>query len=74
MCLAIVGRVIALMDGNRAVVNIGGNEKEINMALFPEAVIGDAVLVHAGFAIERISEREATEIQNAWREASRFGY
>jgi hydrogenase expression/formation protein HypC len=40
-------------------VSFGGIVRKVNLAFVPEAVIGDYVLVHAGFAIQIINEREA---------------
>jgi len=52
-----------------AEVDIGGNIKEINVTLTPEAKIGDYVLIHAGFAIQVIDEKAAEEIFEAWEVA-----
>ncbi|MFV8782650.1 HypC/HybG/HupF family hydrogenase formation chaperone [Microbulbifer sp. SA54] len=43
-------------------VNFGGISKEINIAFVPEAGVGDYVIVHVGFAISRVCEREAQRI------------
>jgi hydrogenase expression/formation protein HypC len=64
MCLAIPGQVIQLVDVERglAVADIGGVRREISIALIGGPVtIGDWVLVHAGFALDRIDEAEARE-------------
>jgi hydrogenase expression/formation protein HypC len=50
-------------------VDIGGNIKEINILLTPEAKVGDYVLLHAGYAIQVIDEDEANEIFEAWDDA-----
>jgi hydrogenase expression/formation protein HypC len=43
-------------------VSFGGIAKEVCLAYVPEAAVGDYVIVHAGFAISRLDEAEATEV------------
>jgi hydrogenase expression/formation protein HypC len=45
-----------------AKVDFGGIVKEVNLALLPEAAVGDHVLVHVGIALSRIDEREANRV------------
>ncbi len=63
MCLGVPGKIIKLLDENPLTrtgkVSFGGIIKEINLAYTPEASIGDYVIVHAGFAISKINEKEA---------------
>ncbi len=60
MCLGIPAKVIE--RGPRiAKVELGGVLREISLDLCPEATVGDYVLIHAGFAIERLREEEAKE-------------
>jgi hydrogenase expression/formation protein HypC len=59
MCLAIPAEVIALLDGERARVTLGGVIKEISLALVDEVVVGDFILLHVGFALGRIDAEEA---------------
>jgi hydrogenase expression/formation protein HypC len=58
MCLAIPMKVIERED-ERGKVEQGGVIREVSFAMLPEVVLGDYVLVHAGFAIERLDEQEA---------------
>ncbi len=60
MCLAVPARVIERRD-DTAVVDLQGNRMEVCTALTPDARSGDWVLVHAGFAITTLSERDALE-------------
>lgn len=60
MCLAVPGCVIELR-GDRALVEFQGNRAEVSCVLTPEAVVGDWVLVHAGFAIARVEAQAAYE-------------
>lgn len=59
MCVAIPCKVINI-DGNKAVVDAGGAQREINTMLIDNLSIGDYVLVHAGFAISKV-EKETAE-------------
>ena len=63
MCLAVPGKIESFI-GNEPMtrkgrVNFGGIIKEVYLAYVPEAVIGDYVIVHVGFAISKINEQEA---------------
>lgn len=58
MCLAIPMKLIE-SDGPFGKVEIEGIKRKVSLQLLPDAEVGDYVLVHAGFAIERINEEEA---------------
>lgn len=60
MCLAIPMKVIKI-DGSSGVVEIGGVRKQINLELLDDVKIGEYVIVHAGFAIQKVDEKEAEE-------------
>ena len=68
MCLAIPGKIIGRIDAEQVKVLIGGIKKNIRIDLLPDVKIGDYVLVHAGYAITKINEREAQEVIRAWEE------
>ncbi|NJE30676.1 HypC/HybG/HupF family hydrogenase formation chaperone [Thermococcus sp. 18S1] len=70
MCLAIPGRIIKV-EGKTAVVDFGGVKREVRLDLLPEVGVGDYVIVHTGFAIERLDEKRALEILEAWAEVGR---
>ena len=62
MCLAVPGKILEAADRgwNRvAKVDFGGVTREVFLDFVPEAVPGDYVLVHVGFAVSRIDEGEA---------------
>jgi len=69
MCLGIPGQIIEITDVKQklAVVNIAGVKRQVNIACIvneqhpAESCIGDWVLVHVGFAMNRINEQEAAE-------------
>ena len=60
MCLA-VPALIKKIQGKDAEVEIGGITRRISLRLTPEAVVGDYVLLHTGFAIHIIDRQEAEE-------------
>ncbi|HLA40246.1 MAG TPA: HypC/HybG/HupF family hydrogenase formation chaperone [Candidatus Glassbacteria bacterium] len=69
MCLGIPGRVENI-SGSTAKVSFGGALREVSLDLVDEPVArGDYLLVHAGFALERIDEREALETLALLKEA-----
>ena len=69
MCLGIPGQIVEISDVNRklAIVNVGGVKRQVNIACIIdeqhplESCIGDWVLVHVGFAMNRINQKEAAE-------------
>ena len=58
MCLAIPARVTALTGKDMGVVDLGGIEREVSLALV-DADVGDYVIVHVGIAISKLDEEEA---------------
>lgn len=69
MCLGIPGQIVEITDVKHqlALVNVGGVKRPVNIACIvdnehtPESCVGDWVLVHVGFAMNRIDEQEAAE-------------
>ncbi|MBN2494515.1 MAG: HypC/HybG/HupF family hydrogenase formation chaperone [Deltaproteobacteria bacterium] len=72
MCLAIPMRVIE-KQGEIGKVEQGGVVREVSFALMPDVACGDHVLVHAGFAIERLEAAEAAETLALLRELMAAG-
>ena len=60
MCLSIPARIVSI-EGNMAEVSAGGTIFKAGMHMIENAVVGDYILLHAGFAIQKISEKEAEE-------------
>ncbi|MCG3127476.1 MAG: Hydrogenase maturation factor HypC [Phycisphaerae bacterium] len=60
MCLAVPGQIVEAR-GDEAIADLNGNRFRISTVLTPDVGIGDWVLVHAGFAISPIAERDALE-------------
>lgn len=69
MCLAVPGQILELRGpdplSRTAAVRFGAVVKEVNVALTPEARIGDHVLVHVGIAIAVLDEAEAARVLEA---------
>lgn len=59
MCLAIPAKVVELLTGDKAVVDLGGVQKEVSLALLDDVCAGDYVIVHVGFALNRLDPEEA---------------
>ncbi|OVE80312.1 hydrogenase assembly protein HupF [bacterium J17] len=66
MCLGVPGEIVNIIDESqltrRGMVSFGGVLKEINLSFVPEAVPGDYVVVHVGFAISAIDSEEAARV------------
>ena len=68
MCLAVPMRVVSI-DGDDVVAEIDGVKREASLMLLGEEVlVGDFVIVHAGFAISKLDEEEAQETLRLMRE------
>jgi len=61
MCLAVPAHITEKKSDQKATVNILGLTRDISLDLLPDAAVGDWVLVHAGFGIEIIDEKDALE-------------
>lgn len=61
MCLAVPGQ-IKNISGKNAEVDFGGVTRNANISFIDEVKVGDFVLVHVGFAIEKVDETKAREL------------
>ena len=71
MCLAIPGKLVEKKN-KLGIVDLGGVKKEISLSFLPDVKLGEWVLIHTGFALEKISEAEAQKTLEIVREA--FSY
>jgi len=69
--LGIPGKIIKI-KGKMAIVDFGGVEKEAIIALLDDVKVGDYVIVHAGYAIEKLRPEEAEETLKLLREISAY--
>ncbi|MFQ6085114.1 MAG: HypC/HybG/HupF family hydrogenase formation chaperone [Candidatus Bathyarchaeia archaeon] len=67
MCLAVPGKVVKV-EGGDGVVDIMGIKKRVNLSLIEDVRVGDWLVVHVGFAIQKLSEREARETLDLFKE------
>ena len=72
MCLAVPAKIIS-SDEMLALVDIDGIQRSVSMMLLPDAKQGDFVLVHAGFAIQLIDEKEAEITLGLLKELAEHG-
>ena len=71
MCLGIPGKIIDIYEHNglrMGRIDFGGVQREACLAYVPEAVVGEYTVIHVGFAISRLSEKEANETLAMLRE------
>jgi hydrogenase expression/formation protein HypC len=59
MCLALPARVVELRSDDLGVIDLGGVRKEISLALVENVAVGDYVIVHVGYALQKLDPGEA---------------
>lgn len=59
MCLAVPACIEQLIAGDHAVINLGGVRKEVSLALVENIAMGDYVIVHAGYVLQKLDQEEA---------------
>ncbi|HLH25784.1 MAG TPA: HypC/HybG/HupF family hydrogenase formation chaperone [Chloroflexota bacterium] len=62
MCLSVPARVVAVHDAQWATVDVGGTSKRVSIDLVEGVQAGDYVLLHVGFALQKIDEAEAASL------------
>lgn len=60
MCLAIPSKIVSI-ENHMGTIEVEGVRRQISLSLIEDASVGDFVIVHAGFAIQKIDESEAME-------------
>ena len=73
MCLAIPAQVVELRDGDNAVVDLAGVRKEISLALVDNVAVGDYVIVHVGYALNKLDPDEAAKTLALFVEIGQLG-
>ncbi len=66
MCLAMPAKILSI-DGDEAEVDFGGAIRKTNVSMV-DAKVGEYVIIHAGFAIQKVDEEEAKETLQLWNE------
>jgi hydrogenase expression/formation protein HypC len=69
MCLAIPSKIVRI-ENNVATIDVDGVQREASLLLVENPKVGDYVIVHAGFAINKINEEDALESLKLLREAA----
>jgi hydrogenase expression/formation protein HypC len=67
MCLGIPAKIVSI-ENQMGTIDIEGTQREVSLLLQEDAKVGDYVIVHAGFAIQKIDEAEALETLRFLRE------
>ena len=67
MCLGIPGKIVEI-EKNVAKVDVGGVSRDISLDLCPDVSVGEYVLIHTGFAIQKVDEEEAKETLDLLRQ------
>lgn len=71
MCLAIPALVVELLPDSMARIDLDGVQKEISLALVEDVAIGDYVIVHVGYALQKLDPEEAAETLALFAEIGR---
>lgn len=66
MCLAVPHRIEELCSDGSAIASAGPIRRSIRVDLLNTPAVGDLVLVHAGFAIEKVDEHDGAELEALW--------
>jgi hydrogenase expression/formation protein HypC len=74
MCLAIPGKIVEIVDVENQIakVEVGGVRRNVNIGMLDDTRVGEYVLIHVGFAMSKIDEREAQETLRLLQELGEF--
>jgi hydrogenase expression/formation protein HypC len=76
MCLAIPGKIVEIVDIENCIakVEVGGVKRNVNIGMLDkdEARVGDYVLIHVGFAMSKVDEKEAEETLRTLQELGQY--
>lgn len=73
MCLSVPARVMKI-EGENAEVSVGGTIMQANLSLVPDVEVGDYILLHTGFALQKIDAEEAEETLKTFEEFSELNH
>ncbi|MBL3592908.1 MAG: HypC/HybG/HupF family hydrogenase formation chaperone [Synergistaceae bacterium] len=73
MCLALPHRILSIDGNGLAVARSGRSDVEVRLDLVDDVAVGDRVLVHAGFAIEKLAPEDGQELESLFAEVRRLG-
>ena len=69
MCLALPARIVELLPAAEGVIDLGGVRKRISLELVPDVRVGDYVIVHVGYALQKLDAAEAERTLELFAEA-----
>lgn len=70
MCLAVPAKVEELQDNDVAIVSVGGIKKQVSLMLVEDVQVGDYVILHVGFALNKINAEEAEKTLELFKQAA----
>jgi len=73
MCLALPARVVDLPEPGMALIDVGGVQKQISLALVDDVAPGDYVIVHVGYALTKLDPAEAQRTPDTFASAGLTG-
>ena len=73
MCLALPARVVDLPEPGMALIDVGGVQKQISLALVDDVAPGDYVIVHVGYALTKLDPAEAQRTLDTFASAGLTG-
>jgi hydrogenase expression/formation protein HypC len=77
MCLAVPGKIISIEEADATFrngrVDFAGIVKNVNLSYVPDAAVGDYVVVHVGFALSIVDEKEAAQVFEYLRQMDELG-
>jgi hydrogenase expression/formation protein HypC len=71
MCLAVPMKLVKI-EGEKGLVEVGNVQREVGLELLEDVKAGDYVIVHAGFAIQKLNEKDALETLAMFREMGKL--
>jgi hydrogenase expression/formation protein HypC len=74
MCLAIPAQVVELRPDDNALVDLAGVRKEISLALVEGVAVGDYVIVHVGYALNKLDPEEAAKTLKLFAEIGELAF
>lgn len=70
MCLALPARVVELLPSSEGIIDLGGVRKRISLELVADVKLGDYVIVHVGYALQKLDPIEAERTLALFAEAA----
>jgi hydrogenase expression/formation protein HypC len=74
MCLAIPAKIVELLPDKMATVDLGGVKREISLDFIDDVSLGDYVIVHVGYALQKLSPEEAEKTLALFEEMKSYGF